>query len=116
MPWKGAKLILKYNDGKRINCVVPNATLSVQATGKVVGCGCIDWLEKYIIGDVRKNTLKEIWRGTKAIKFRNAFVRGKLPSICKECALYRPIDECMKDIGLLCYKPQDGLYYLAKRK
>ena len=116
LPWRGAKLAIMYNEGKRINCVVPNVTLSVQATGKVVGCGCIDWLEKYIIGDARKDTLKEIWNSPKAIKFRNAFARGKLPSICKECALYSPIDECMKDTGLLFYKPQNGLYYLAKRK
>ena len=56
------------------NCVVPNATLAIQANGKAVGCGCIDWLEKYVIGDTNKNTLKEIWTSPKAIKFRNAFL------------------------------------------
>lgn len=111
---KGARLVTKYNDMQIKNCVVPNTTLAVQADGKVVGCGCIDWLEKYIIGDCRKNTLEEIWKGPKAIKFKKAFQNGKLPSICKECGLYSPIDICMKDKNLIHYKPSDGLFYLAK--
>lgn len=112
---KGARLILIYNQGKKVNCVVPNASLAVQANGKVVGCGCVDWLEKYVIGDCRKDGLKEIWKSPKSVKFRNAFQKGKLPSICQECGLYTPIDACIKDRKLLIYKPTDGLYYLVKR-
>lgn len=112
----GAKLFIKDNHKKRENCVVPNATLAVQANGKVVGCGCIDWLEKYVIGDVRKNTLKEIWGSAKAKKFRNAFYRGKIPTICGECGLYVALRECMEKKELLGYKSIDGLYYCVGRK
>lgn len=113
---KGSRLKIICNSNRKANCVVPNATLAVEADGKVVGCGCIDWLEKYVIGDCRKESLEEIWRGIKALKFRYAFQRGKLPSICKECGLYAPIDKCMKKVSLLTYKSSDGVYYLQEIK
>lgn len=112
----GAKLFIKDNCGKRENCVVPNATLAIQANGKVVGCGCIDWLEKYIIGDVHKDTLKEIWKSAKAKKFRNAFFRGRIPTICKECGLYVSLRECTERKELLGYRSKDGLYYCVGKR
>lgn len=112
----GAHLKVTHNDNKCENCVVPNATLSVQPSGKVVGCGCIDWLEKYVIGDCKNQTLKEIWKSKRAVKFRNAFSEKKIPQICRECGLYAPINKCMEDISLLRYKPLDGVYYLVKNK
>ena len=54
---EGAKVHLSNNTDKRVDCVASNATLAIQANGKVVGCGCIDWLEKYCVGDVNNNTL-----------------------------------------------------------
>lgn len=113
---EGAKLIYSYNHNKRVNCVVPNATLSVQANGKVLGCACIDWLEKYVIGDCNKNTLIEIWKGERSLKFRNAFKRGVLPSICQECGLYLPMNICLRSKKLLRYKSSNGLYYINSRE
>lgn len=110
---EGAKLYLKNNCKRRENCVAP-ATLAVQANGKVIGCGCIDWLEKYVIGNTNTNTLKEIWQSTKAQKFRNAFLRGKIPTICKECGLYASTQEAWGHAEMLGYKPMDGLYYRVK--
>lgn len=108
---RGARIIYVKNNAKRENCVVPSASLAVMADGKVLGCGCIDWLEKYVIGNCRTNTLLEVWRSPKAVKFRNAFASGKIPSICKECGLYTSVN-CMRDKKYLNYKPEDGLYYL----
>lgn len=112
---KGAHLLVSDNSNKTSNCVNPNFTLAVQADGKVVGCGCIDWLEKYIVGDCRKHTLKEIWGSRRSRKFRDAFQRGRLPSICRECGLYSSMDKSLKDARLLDYRPSDGLWYLVKR-
>lgn len=110
---RGAKVVFKYNEGKKINCANANVSLTVMADGKVVGCGCIDWLGKYIIGDCRKNSLEEIWRSPEAVKFRTAFEKGKLPSICHECGLYSPITN-MKNKKFLNYTPTNGLFYLQK--
>ena len=111
----GARLHLSCNKGKKVNCVVPNATLAMQASGKVVGCGCIDWLEQYCIGDIRKNSLKEIWSSAEAQQFRQAFERGELPTICEECGLYTPVT-CLQKKRLMNYNSLDGLYYWRKHK
>lgn len=107
---EGATLYLSDNRNKRIDCAIANATLAIQANGKVVGCGCIDWLEKYCIGDVNTNTLKEIWSSSDALRFRHAFQDGSIPSICEECGLYCPVTYWKKR-RLLRYRPKDGLYY-----
>lgn len=110
---KGAKLYIRNNCKQRENCVAP-ATLAVQANGKVIGCGCIDWLEKYVIGNTNTNTLKEIWQSVKAKKFRYAFQRGKIPTICKECGLYTSVQEAWSRAEMMGYRPMDGLYYRVK--
>ena len=112
----GANLIIKENTKERKNCAVPYATLAVQADGKVIGCGCIDWLEKYVIGDCRKQTLDNIWRSEKAWEFRNAFRKRNLPSICKECGLYVSSLDAFAQKKLRNYKPIEGVYYnIAER-
>lgn len=113
---EGAKVITKINIDKKSNCSGPSVTLAVMADGKVVGCGCIDWLGKYVIGDCRKNTLKEIWWSEDAVKFRNAFEIGSLPTICKECGLYAPLDNSYMNKKFLNYRPSHGLSYIVTNK
>lgn len=110
----GAHLKRVNNLRKVKDCIVPSATLAIQPSGKVVGCGCIDWLEKYIIGDCNKNTLKEIWKSKRAHDFRFAFSKGKLPTICRECGLYVCKEDVLKNIKYLGYTSNKGLYYLVK--
>lgn len=111
---RGAYLKCCDNSKKGVDCMVPNATLAVQASGKVVGCGCIDWLEKYIIGDCNKMNLREIWQGKRARDFRQAFSKGKLPSICKECGLYISKKDIIYNKKYLRYTSKRGLYYLVE--
>lgn len=111
---QGAKAIVRKNVGKKENCSIPNTSLAVMANGEVVGCGCIDWLGKYIVGDCKENTLQEIWRSHRAVRFRKAFQIGRLPSICRECDAYVSM-QSMKSKKLLRYQPTDGLYYLVRR-
>lgn len=112
---EGANLIIKDNTHQKENCAVPYATLAVQADGKVVGCGCIDWLEKYVLGDCKKQRLDVIWNSRRARQFRNAFQHGKLPSICKECGLYISMHDAFAQEQLVRYKPMDGVYYNVGR-
>ena len=112
----GAILIEPDNTNKRQDCIVPYATLAVQASGKVVGCGCIDWLDKYIIGDCNNENLDFIWSGEKALKFRKAFQNANIPSICKNCGLYISTKKCLKRFELLNYNSHQGLYYNVDSK
>lgn len=112
---KGAKLKTQHNTDKETDCVVPYATLAIQTNGNVVGCGCIDWLETNVIGNINESSLLDIWLSDKAKAFRNAFSNrnGELPQICKECGLYTPIT-CFERTALKNYDSKDGLYYWVR--
>lgn len=107
----GAKIRISDNNSKIRDCVVPAATLAVQASGKVVGCGCIDWLEKNVIGDCNKETLADIWHGKKHHRFKTGFSSGNLPCICRECGLYADITKCFANSKLINYESIQGPYY-----
>lgn len=47
----------------------------------------LDWSRKLIIGDVRKQSIKEIWNGEAMKEYQKMFLRGerKLHPICQDC-------------------------------
>lgn len=109
----GAKLRVSDNSIKVEDCVVPNATLAIQANGNVVGCGCIDWLNSVIIGNVHTTPLLDIWNSSEAVAFRKAFSsKHSIPAICQECGLYSSVaifrNTCFKN-----YNSRQGLYYVV---
>ena len=108
---QGANLILSDNTNKAKDCVVSFATLSINVNGQVIGCGCIDWEAKNVIGDTNNNSILEIWQSDSAVSFRKAFSTGKIPFVCRECGLYIEKDECFSNTCLEKYQVSDGLYY-----
>lgn len=107
----GTKLLEEDNSARKIDCVVPYATLAVQSNGNVVGCGCIDWLEKNIIGNCKDSSLYDIWMGEKHKMFQTGFSRRSIPEICRNCGLYTNVDECFSKPNLLEYDSMKGPYY-----
>ena len=106
---------MRVNDTKKKEgCVAAWSTLSIEADGKAVGCGCVDWLRKYVIGDIRRQNLSEIWRCRRARAFRYALKRGKCPSICKGCGLYTSVRTAFSNKKLLWYNSHQGMYYRIK--
>lgn len=108
---KGAHLMHVDDSKKQEGCAAAWATLSIEADGKAVGCGCIDWLEQYVIGDIKVQNLREIWKGNKARAFRYALRNGKLPRICKGCGLYISIKDAFSHNNLISYNSHKGIYY-----
>lgn len=107
----GATLQIADNSLARKDCVVPWATLCVNVDGSVIGCGCVDWEARHIIGDMNRQTINEIWSGQQAIEFRTSFSRQRIPALCRDCPLYSDIEHAFGRIGLINYKPQDGCYH-----
>ncbi|WP_416515145.1 radical SAM protein [Brachyspira hyodysenteriae] len=60
--------------------------LVLNSNGTISAC-CSDWQEKLIIGDVRKQSLKEIWNSDKMNEFRILHLKGKRfeNDVCKNC-------------------------------
>lgn len=51
-------------------CQAPWSTLSVQANGEVSACGAEDYNNELIMGDVKRESLYDIWNNRKFQKFR----------------------------------------------
>lgn len=70
-------------------CSQPFQRITILWDGICTPC-CVDDGRGYILGDVNKSTVKEIWNGERYKKLRNAQITGR----------YRDIDICSK-----CYYP-----------
>jgi radical SAM protein with 4Fe4S-binding SPASM domain len=97
----------RSNDGSKefigARCSANMTNLFILPDGKVTICEQLYWKEKYIIGDITKQGLKEIWNSTKALELlspKQKNVTTKSPcSICKiydECISYA--NKCIADV------------------
>ena len=64
------------------SCLAPWTHLEVQPDGKVYTCHDFPDL---IVGDLRRETIREVWHGEKMQKFRTFLRSGKLFSVCGKC-------------------------------
>ncbi len=75
----------KVTIGRR-RCPQPFQRLIIARDGRVSPC-CADWNQKYIVGDVFKESLKDIWNGKRMNKMRTIQNNVELDKIdiCKNC-------------------------------
>ncbi|MFM7063314.1 MAG: radical SAM protein [Actinomycetes bacterium] len=76
--WAGARLLPESN----VPCAAPFVTLEFGAYGMVQAC-CANAL--YPVGDVRHQTIQEIWDGFRINELRDAFRAGDLGPGCGVC-------------------------------
>ena len=67
-------------------CPYPQYSITIQADGQVSVC-FLDWNKKMVVGDVKGNTIKEIWNSEKFKNFQLMMLKGKRKNhpICKNC-------------------------------
>ncbi len=69
------------------NCIRPSRDLMILFNGEVPLC-CVDWHRTTILGDVSKQSIREVWRGAPVQKIRDGLSHGnaaQLPGICINC-------------------------------
>ena len=49
--------------------------------------------DELVVGNIHKNSLKEIYFGEKLAKVRESFLKNNLFNICKDCSRYIPATE-----------------------
>jgi radical SAM protein with 4Fe4S-binding SPASM domain len=78
----------KNNFDKNAICNAFWNYITITWDGKVLIC-CLDWDAKYIVGDVNKNSIEQIWNNKKYRSFRRMVLNGKVKDIplCKRCDL-----------------------------
>ena len=71
--------------------------IQVLSDGRVGVCVCRDVEAEIVIGDIKKNTVNEIWNGELLKKYRSNWKKGVLPDVCKSCNRYQPINKYMNN-------------------
>jgi hypothetical protein len=71
---------------KKSVCPYPFYTLIVHSDLRVSVC-CVDWAKEAVVGDLKPQTLAEVWRGDALRAFRLAHLEGRASEIsaCKNC-------------------------------
>jgi radical SAM protein with 4Fe4S-binding SPASM domain len=80
--------ILKYGlfeHEKPKFCFAPWTISFINASGDVMPCCTLASLYSNVIGNVKKESFKDIWYGKKMNNFREKIKKGRLPSECHKC-------------------------------
>lgn len=75
------------SEPRRKPCRTLWRNLVVTWDGNVVPC-CIDMKNTLFLGNIRDNSLKEIFNGLEAKRIRTGHVKGEYPPVCKNCDYY----------------------------
>lgn len=72
--------------GTQKACAYPFYTLVVKANGDVVPC-CVAWETSLVVGNVKNDTLLDIWRGEKLARIHRLHLEGNRKSLsaCANC-------------------------------
>ncbi len=70
--------------------------IHVLSDGNVGVCSCRDIDAEINIGNIKNQSLKELWNGKKLKDYRSEWKKGNLPDICKNCDRYQPVNEFVK--------------------
>jgi len=71
---------------KKDVCPLPFFTLSINFNGTVSIC-CVDWSMSTLVGDLRSESLQDLWNGERLFEFRKMQLRraGYTNKACQEC-------------------------------
>lgn len=94
---------------KPVPCSLLYAGLLVMSNGNVTCCGCrdLDGSPEFVLGNIRNESLLEMWHSNKLKKIRHSFYCGTPPGICSDCSHYTRFDQ---------YGFKDYLYFVRQFK
>ena len=69
---------------KKVVCAIPWMHLAFEPSGKVIPC-CLTSTFDYFSGDLKTQSLPEIWNSKNQRDLRLQMMKGEKPEICKKC-------------------------------
>lgn len=103
--WNGDEKLGPTFHGDKNACPLPFYTLVVHSDLKVSVC-CVDWNKQLLVGDLKKQTLKDVWTGTALHNIRVMHLakdgRKKLPG-CKDCTLLYSLQDSIESLSPMEY-------------
>ena len=71
--------------GSFVICNIPWETLTIAWDGTVLPC-CFDYNSRYVLGNIKDQSLSEIWNGKAMQALRQEFISNKVcNALCKRC-------------------------------
>ena len=83
------KLSLHKKQPKQF-CALPFTEIAIRANGDLVLC-CYDLLSSNITGNIKKDSISDIWKNSEYKKIRNSILNqtvDELPAVCKSCIMF----------------------------
>lgn len=107
----GVKICDADNSTIKVDCAIPYTEYTICPNGDVIMCGCFDFNNTTLAGNINTHTLIEIWKSNTYNKFRTAFSRNDIPPICLSCANYVHRDQILGNKGLANYDPHGETFW-----
>lgn len=94
-------MLAKRGCGRKEVCPFPFYTLAVHADLRVSVC-CVDWNKKAVVGDLKSETLQEVWSGKRLREFQQVHIRRKRCELeaCKSCTFLHTSPDNLDSIRL----------------
>jgi len=79
------KNTFKSNKNNMVTCDFPWRKMTINWDGDVTPC-CYDYNKRYVLGNIAKEPLSEIWNGKKMVSLRKEFISNTVINpLCKNC-------------------------------
>jgi len=94
LPRSKIKVISLDSSRIPVSCIATKECF-ITFDGKVLPCGNLmdivprEEYPKFQFGDLKYDSLGDVWRSSRYKQFRNQITLGEYPSVCKSCILYR---------------------------
>lgn len=96
---------------KNQTCYANSFAMSILSDGKVSVCEMLYENENFVLGDVRHQSITEIWNSLKALtlySYKKELIQKKDDNSCCSCAIY---DKCKTGLGKkICYVDVAKIY------
>lgn len=98
--WSGGIESLQITDeqtDQRFPCALLWYLLAINSNGEVSVCN-VDWNYSGVVGDVKTQTIEEIWNGKEIRSFRRAQLKGiwNCPEVCEKCVVWTSVGDLWK--------------------
>ena len=91
--WTGLKPLgfneVKISGGDINYCSNLFETTTIQSDGNVVAC-CYDIVGEEVFGNIKLQSIFDIWNTKKYVKFRKNFTEKKYSRMCENCTVVQP--------------------------
>lgn len=105
MNWNGTGGQLGEDwEGRPKPCPMPFYTMVIHSDLRVSVC-CVDWNKKLVIGDLRKQSLAQIWNSDEMHRIRSLHLSGRQGELegCKNCTMPQQFQDSVEGLDSMEY-------------